>query len=131
MKTKNTNTFDIRTLTPIEMIFQEADNSQATFATRLIDLGIYTKAEAIPHIVAFVEKKYGIKAKQGQRGITFEKDTAPHSAYKRIVNNCFEPEVNPDAKPKTSNRTDPVDALITKFTKLSKAEQKRFLASIA
>jgi len=109
-------------------IFQDADNSQASFATRLFNAGIFDKMQALPLVIEFVEAKYTAKAKKGQRGLTFEKDTAPHTAMKRILANCFE---TTPTKPKASHRTDPIDSLVIKFKKLSKAEQKRFLASIA
>jgi hypothetical protein len=112
--------------TRINAIFQEADNSQAGFATRLFNEGIFSKADAIPHVIAFVETKYKVKAKQGQRGLTFEKDTAPHASMKRILANCFE------SAPSTSknHKTDAVKALLTRYTKLTPAEKRRFLASI-
>ena len=111
----------------INAIFQEADNSQANFATRLFNEGIFSRADAIPHVIAFVETKYKVKAKQGQRGLTFEKDTAPHASMKRILNNCFE------SAPRTStsnNKTDAVKSLLNRYAKLTPAEKRRFLASI-
>ena len=109
----------------INAIFQEADNSQANFATRLFNEGIFSRADAVPHVIAFVETKYKVKAKQGQRGLTFEKDSAPHAAMKRILNNCFE------SAPRTSNnKTDAVKSLLSRYKKLTPAEKRRFLASI-
>jgi hypothetical protein len=110
----------------INAIFQDADNSQAGFATRLFDEGIFNRADAIPHVIAFVSTKYKVKAKQGQRGLTFEKDTAPHAAMVRILRNCFE------SAPSTSksNKTDAVKALLSRYTKLTPAEKRRFLASV-
>ena len=100
------STFNTKDLTPIETVFQDADNSQASFATRLYDLKIFDKAQAMPHIIKFIEKKYeGAKAYMGQRGMTFTKDTAEHQAMKRIIANCFEtaPKAN------TQNKTEPKD----------------------
>ena len=111
-------------------VFQDADNAQATLASRLFDEGIVCKEQALPLVIEFVEGKYKVKAKEGQRGKTFEKDTAPHTAMKRILANCFETVPTEPKKPKTSNRTDPVDTLLKKFKDLSKSEQKRFLSSI-
>ena len=116
----------------INAIFQEADNSQADnsqadFATRLFNEGIFSRADAIPYVIAFVEGKYKVKAKQGQRGLTFEKDTAPHASMKRILNNCFETVAKPSAG---NNKTDAVKALLTRYTKLTPAEKRRFLASV-
>ena len=111
----------------INAIFQEADNSQADFATRLFNEGIFSRADAIPYVIAFVEGKYKVKAKQGQRGLTFEKDTAPHASMKRILNNCFETVAKTSAG---NNKTDAVKALLTRYTKLTPAEKRRFLASV-
>ena len=111
----------------VNAILQDADNSQASLATRLFNEGIFSKADAIPYVVAFVSAKYKAKAKQGQRGLTFEKDTAPYWAMKRILGNCFE------STPSTSTGSKKVDAvksLLTRYTNLTPAEKRRFLASI-
>jgi len=110
----------------VNAILQDADNSQASLATRLFNEGIFSKADAIPYVVAFVSEKYKAKAKQGQRGLTFQKDTAPYWAMKRILGNCFE------SAPSTSGskKTDAVKSLLSRYTKLTPAEKRRFLASI-
>jgi hypothetical protein len=108
-------------------IFQDADNSQASFATRLFDEGIFTKAQAIPLVIEFIEQKYTVKAKDGQRGKTFEKDTAPHTAMKRILNNCFETVKTPSAE---KAKKDEVELLLAKIKKLSETDQKRIKDAI-
>jgi hypothetical protein len=110
-------------------IFQEADNSQASFATRLFDEGIFDKAQAMPLVFEFIEGKYNVKAKDGQRGKTFEKDTAPHTAMKRILANCFETAPKANTQNKTEPK-DPLDALIAKIKKMSKADQNRIKNAI-
>lgn len=107
-------------------IFQEADNSQANFATRLFNEGIFSRADALPYVISFVETKYRVKAKQGQRGMTFEKDTAPHASMKRILGNCFEST----SKKSGSTKKDPVKSLLTRYTELTPAQKRRFLESI-
>jgi len=108
-------------------VFQDADNAQAEFATRLFDLGVFSKAQAIPLVIEFVEQKYNVKAKDGQRGKTFEKDTAPHTAMKRILNNCFETVKTPSAE---KAKKDEVELLIAKIKKLSETDQKRIKDAI-
>lgn len=108
-------------------IFQEADNSQANFATRLFNEGIFSRADALPYVISFVETKYKVKAKQGQRGLTFEKDTAPHASMKRILANCFE---STNKKSMSNNKKDPVKSLLTRYTELTPAQKRRFLESI-
>ena len=108
-------------------IFQDADNSQASFATRLFDEGVFDKAQAIPLVIEFVEQKYNVKAKDGQRGKTFEKDTAPHTAMKRIIANCFETVKTPSAE---KSKKDEVELLLAKIKKLSETDQKRIKDAI-
>ena len=112
-------------------IFQEADNSQASFASRLYDEGIFDKTHALPLVIEFIEGKYKVKAYMGQRGMTFTKDTAEHQAMKRIIANCFETVAKP--KGNTQNKTepkDPLEVLLAKIKKLPKADQKRIKDAI-
>lgn len=113
--------------TAIYAVFAKADKSQAEFATQLFNLGIFSRAEAMPHVIAYVSEKYHAKPYMGQRGLTFTKDSAPHAAVKRILDNCFETVRKPSTG---NNKVDPVKSLVTSFNKLTKAEQRRFLASI-
>jgi hypothetical protein len=111
-------------------VFAKADKSQAEFATQLFNLGIFSRKEAQPHVIAYILQApayKGCKAYEGQRGLTFTKDTAPHAAMVRILNNCFETVKAPRT---TVNKTDPVKSLVTSFGKLTAAEKRRFLASI-
>jgi len=109
-------------------IFQDADNSQASFATRLFDEGIHDRAQALPLVIEFVEGKYKEKAYMGQRGMTFKKDTAPYWAMKRILGNCF--ETVPKPKANAQNKKDPIDVLLAKIKALPKADQKRIKDAI-
>ena len=109
-------------------IFQDADNSQASFATRLFNEGIFDKVQAMPLVIEFIEGKYKVKAYMGQRGMTFTKDTAEYWAMKRIIANCFETVAKP--KSNTQNKKDPIDALLAKIKALPKAAQKRIKDAI-
>ena len=114
--------------TNVFAIFQDADNSQASFATRLFEEGIFDKTQALPLVIEFIEGKYKVKAYKGQRGMTFTKDTAEHQAMKRILANCFETVAKP--KTNTQNKKDPLDALLAKIKALPKADQKRIKDAI-
>ena len=115
--------------TNVFSIFQDADNSQASFASRLYDEGVFDKTQAIPLVIEFIEKKYvGAKAYKGQRGMMFTKDTAEYWAMKRIIANCFETVAKP--KSNTQNKKDPIDALLAKIKALPKAAQKRIKDAI-
>jgi hypothetical protein len=113
----------------VNKVFADADGSQAGFATRLFNLGVFSRKEAQPHVIAYILQApayKGCKAYEGQRGLTFTKDTAPHAAMNRILDNCFEKVKTPS----TAKKTDAVKALLTRYTALSAAEKRRFLASI-
>ena len=111
-------------------IFQDADNSQASFATRLFNEGIFDKTQAMPLVIEFIEGKYeGAKAYMGQRGMTFTKDTAEYWAMKRIIANCFETAPKANTQNKTEPK-DPLAALIAKIKALPKADQKRIKNAI-
>lgn len=115
--------------TNVFKIFQDADNSQASFATRLYDEGIFDKAQALPLVIEFIEGKYKVKAYMGQRGMTFTKDTAEHQAMKRILANCFEPAPKANTQNKKEPK-DPVEILLAKIKKMSPAQQKRIKNAI-
>ena len=88
-------------------IFQDADNSQASFATRLFNEGVFDKVQAMPLVIEFIE------------------------AMKRIIANCFETVSKP--KGNTQNKTepkDPLEVLLAKIKKLPKADQKRIKDAI-
>ena len=114
--------------TKVFAIFQDADNVQASLATRLFDEGIYDRTQALPLVIEFVEQKYKVKATMGQRGLMFEKNSASEQAKKRILANCF--ETAPKTKANTQNKKDPIDALLAKIKALPKSAQKRIKDAI-
>ena len=121
MQTINTN--------KINAVFNAADNAPADLASKLFDLGIFTRNDARPHAIKWAAEKYGAKIIAGQRGDTLPQDSAALKAVTRVLSVIF-PSVD-IAQPKTaSNKTDPVKSLLARYTKLSKAEQRRFLASL-
>ena len=111
-------------------VFDLADKSSASFAERLMSLGIASRAEARPHAVEWASKKYSNEPiKQGQRGLTFVKrDTNAERACDRVLEVCYPKADAP--KPKTAkataNKTDPVGALFKKWQALSASEKRRF-----
>jgi hypothetical protein len=83
-------------------VFNDADNSSASFADRLLSLGIASRVDAKPLAMEWAlahaqSKKLdaGVKLVKGQRGLTFSKrDTAasplhPHSTSNRNFNQTF------------------------------------------
>ena len=110
-------------------VFNDADKSSASFAVRLMELGIASRAEAKPFAMEWAAKKHNEAIKQGQRGATFAKrDSAAERAMNRVLEVCYPKADAP--KPKTSkataNKSDPVEALFKKWKALSSAEKRRF-----
>jgi hypothetical protein len=110
-------------------VFNDADNESASFAVRLMELGIASRAEAKPFAMEWASKKHGEAIKQGQRGATFAKrDSAAEKAMNRVLQVCYPKADAPKPKtPKaTANKVDPVSALFKKWQALSAGEKRRF-----
>lgn len=113
----------------INAVFTDADNKSANFTERLLALGIASRAMAKPFAMKWAAAKYNVAIEQGTRGDKLPRDSAAEKAMNRVLGICF-PSVDL-ATPKNSvNKIDPVKSLVTRFSKLTKAEQRRFLASI-
>ena len=108
-------------------IFNDADNSTASFATRLFNAGVFDKATARTLAVEWAAAKYGQKVIKGQRGDTLTQDSAGLQAVTRVMRACFE---SAPSNKSSNNKTDKVKSLVTSFSKLTPAEKRRFLASI-
>jgi hypothetical protein len=112
-------------------VFKDADNESASFAERLIALGVADRATARPLAMEWAATKYGEKLVEGQRGMTWAKrDTAAERAANRVLGLCFPAVDLPKAKTKSSNKADPVESLLKKFASLTAAEKRRFKAAI-
>ena len=115
-------------------VFDLADKSSASFAERLMSLGIASRAEARPHAIEWASKKYSNEpTKQGQRGLTFVKrDTNAERACDRVLEVCYPKADAP--KPKTAkataNKVDAVAKVVKAYTALTAVEKRRFLKAI-
>ena len=115
-------------------VFDLADKSSASFAEKLMSLGIASRAEARPHAVEWASKKYSNEPiKQGQRGLTFVKrDTNAERACDRVLEVCYPKADAP--KPKTAkataNKVDAVAKVVKAYTALTAVEKRRFLKAI-
>lgn len=114
----------------IYSVFTDADNQSASFAERLMELGIASRAEAKPFAMEWASKKHNNEPiKQGLQGMTFVKrDTAAERAMNRVLSLCY-PKADmpkPKAKAKSASKTDPVAQLFKKWQALSAAEKRRF-----
>ena len=112
----------------IYAVFTDADNQSASFAVRLMELGIASRAEAKPFAMEWASKKNGNEPiKQGLQGMTFVKrDTAAERAMNRVLSVCYPKADMPKPKKKSANKVDPVAQLFTKWQALSAAEKRRF-----
>lgn len=110
-------------------VFNDADKSSASFADRLMRLGIASRAEAKPWAMQWAAQKYGAKIEQGQRGDKLPRDSAAEKAMNRVLSVCF-PAVDMPKAPRSNNKTDAVAKLLKAYAGLSAAEKRRFLAGL-
>jgi hypothetical protein len=115
----------------IYAVFNDADNSSASFTERLLALGLASRKDATPLAMEWAASKYRAALKHGQRGMTFVKrNTDAERAMYRVLGVCFPKADAPKSPKATANKTDAVAKLVAAYAKLSKAEQRRFIASI-
>jgi hypothetical protein len=107
-------------------VFNDADKSSASFAERLLALGIGSRADARPLAMEWAAKKHGVAIKQGQRGATLPRDSAAERAMNRVLQVCFPSADKPQSRKATANKSDPVEALFKKWQALSASEKRRF-----
>ena len=127
------NSFNAATKSAAFAIFDEADKSSASFAERLMALGIGDRATAKPLAMVWASKKYKAEIVEGQRGDKLPRDSAAEKAMHRVLAACFPSIDLPKAEAAGRASVDPVMQLVkaqraidAKLAKLSKAEQKRF-----
>ena len=112
-------------------VFNAADDD-VSLADRLLTLGIGDRATARPLAIEWAAAKYKTPIIKGQRGDTLPQNSKAIQAVTRVLSVIF-PSVDmpkPTTKKPTANKVDPVKSLVTRYTKLSAAEKRRFLASI-
>ena len=117
--------------TAIFAVFNDADNESASFAERLLKLGIGDRATAKPFAMEWAAKKYGVKIEQGQRGDKLPRDSAAEKAMNRVLSVCFPAVDLPQTKPAKSNQADPVAKMLAAYAKLSAGEKRSFKAALA
>jgi hypothetical protein len=117
--------------TAVFAVFNAADED-VSLADRLLTLGIGDRATARPLAIEWAAAKYKAKIIKGQRGDTLPQNSAAIQAVSRVLSVIFPSADMPQAKPSkpTANKVDPVKSLVTRYTKLTAAEKRRFLASI-
>lgn len=110
-------------------VFNKADDVSVVLLSELLVLGIASRTDAKPLVIEWASKKYNCKPYEGQRGLTFKQGSTARMAMNRVLDRIFGGETKP-SKPKASNKVDPVKSLVTRFSKLTASEKRRFLASV-
>lgn len=112
-------------------VFDDADKSSASFAERLIKLGIGDRATAKPLAMAWAAKKYNAVIESGQRGDKLPRDSAAEKAMNRVLAVCFPSVDLPESKVKNSAKVSAVEKLLAAYLKLDGAEKRSFKAQFA
>ena len=110
----------------IYAVFTDADNQSASFATRLMEYGIASRAMAKPFAMEWAAKKYGVSITQGLQGAKLPRDSAAEKAMNRVLSLCYPAVDTPKPKKTSVNKADPVAKLFTQWKALSAAEKRRF-----
>ncbi len=111
-------------------VFDDADKSSASFAERLMKIGIGDRATARPLAMEWAANKYNAKIEQGLQGAKLPRDSAAERAMNRVLAQCFPSVDLPKATPAASNQQDVVAKLLKAYAKLTPAEKRKFKAAI-
>lgn len=113
-------------------VFNDADDSSASLAGRLLALGIGDRATAKPLAMEWAcnHKKYKVKMRKGQRGMTLPRNSSAERAMYRVLDACFPKADAPKPKAPADNKTDPVAKLLKKYSELTGAEKRRFMTAL-
>lgn len=100
------------------------------FATTLAEAGIVGPDVRV-FATMYVAEQTGVNPHPSQRGgsLVFTKDTAEYNRVKYLVDVATGVREARKAK-RSAQQTDPVAALLDAYAKLTKAQQRKFLASI-
>lgn len=119
--------------TAIFAVFNDADNSSASFADRLLTLGVGDKATARPLAMEWASKKYNAPIEPGQRGDKLPRNSPAEKAMQRVLAACFPAADMPEPKePKTSGKeVSPAEKLLAAYLKLDAGQKRSFKAMLA
>lgn len=109
-------------------VFTAIENQSDVWAESLAKAGIVGPDVKV-YAVIWVSEQTGIAPKDGQRGLTFEKDTPADNRVKYLVRVANGAAAAAAAK-RASGKTDPVAALLKRFAELTPAQKKAFKAAI-
>lgn len=104
----------------VAAVFDEADNSAASFLARLMEQGIATRGEAEPFALVWASSKYGCPLVEGERGMRLSdaspKYEAAKSAKRRVLNRIFNDEVVVEKKAAKFDADKAAKAIKAKYT---------------
>jgi hypothetical protein len=109
-------------------VFTQIESQSDAWAESLAKAGIMG-ADIKVYAVIWVSEQTGIAPKDGQRGLTFDKGTAPYNRVEYLVRVASGAAAAKAAKRK-SDATDPVAALLKKYAELTAAQKRSFKAKI-
>ena len=110
-------------------VFNDADKSSASFADRLLTLGVGDRATAKPLAMQWAAQKYGVAIEQGQRGDKLPRDSAAEKAMNRVLQVCF-PAADAPTKAVARNQTDPVEKMLKAYAALTPAQKRAFKSAL-
>ena len=109
-------------------VFTDIEAQSDKWTESLAKAGIMG-ADIKVYAVIWVSEQTGIAPKDGQRGLTFDKGTAPYNRVEYLVRVASGAAAAKAAKRK-SDATDPVAALLKKYAELTAAQKRSFKAKI-
>lgn len=110
-------------------VFNDADKSSASFADRLLSLGLADRAMAKPFAMEWASKKYDAPIEAGK----LPRNSAAERAMFRVLQVCY-PAADKSSAPTGSARvsqTSKVERLLAAFLKLEAGEKRSFKAQLA
>ena len=121
---------DANTYEAVKPSIKLADNLSANIMESVLKKGIASRADARPFVVFYIAEARKAPTYKGQRGVTFGHSTNYARQVDRILAKMFNDIEAKPAKPKTSNKTDPVKRLLKAYAELTGAEKRRFKSAL-
>ena len=110
-------------------VFTQIEAQSYVWAESLAKAGIMGTDIRV-YAIMWVAEQSGIAPKDGQRGLCFTKDSTEDSRVKYLVAVATGAAAVKAAKRKSSNATDPVEALLKKYAELTAAQKRAFKAKL-
>ena len=121
---------DANTYEAVKPSIKLADNLSANIMESVLKKGIASRADARPFVVFYIAEARKAPTYKGQRGVTFGHSTNYARQVDRILAKMFNDIEATPAKPKTSNKSDPVKRLLKAYAELTGAEKRRFKSAL-